>query len=322
MAAVTAAGSAATVLAVVSGGAAAALAAGPGVSLIRLRLGTPAWGDGSGRRRSRRLAPGVGLSVGPGVGPGLGPRPGLGVDRRGGAVDGPPDGSAGGHHGWLAAVACVMLASGLGGVAGAVVGVGVVGVARMVLLRRRRAVRRRSTETDVAEACVAMSAELTAGVAAHDALRHAGSSWPDLFGAAAGAVGLGGDPVRALRQSAARPGAGSLAAVAAGWQVSERTGAGLAEVLLGVADSLRAEAVVRREAASQLASVRATSRLLAALPVVTLLLFSAGDGGPVRFLVGDPVGLACLVLAAGLVAAGVFWVDRMSRQVTRSGWES
>lgn len=187
--------------------------------------------------------------------------------------------------------------------------------------RRRRVAQRRSREADVAEACVALSTELAAGLPVRLALDHVAAEWPELFGPAAARAALGGAPAAALRAAATRPGAGALGVVAAAWEVSERTGAALSALLLDVADSLRAEAQVRREAQAQLASVRATARILAVLPVATLALFSIDDGGPLRWLVGDAYGIACLALAAVLVALGLGWVDRMVRPVTRSVWD-
>lgn len=223
--------------------------------------------------------------------------------------------------------------TGLGGAAAAVVGfllagpVGAVGglasapAARWWLGRRRAVLVRRRREADVSEGCVALAGELASGVPAARALAAVAADWPELFGPAAGRAALGGDPASALRESAATPGAGALRAVAAAWEVSERTGAGLSAVLVATADSVRAEATVRREAQAQLASVRATSRLMVCLPVATLLLFSTGDGHAVGFLTGTAAGIGCLLLAALFVAAGLFWVDRVSRG-TRSVWES
>jgi tight adherence protein B len=91
-------------------------------------------------------------------------------------------------------------------------------------------------------------------------------------------------------------------------------------VLVAVADSLRADAAVRREAESQLAAVRATSWLLALLPVGTLLLLSGGGGAPLRFLTGSPYGLACLGTAAALVGLGLWWIDRLARSAVKSVW--
>lgn len=201
----------------------------------------------------------------------------------------------------------------------------VAGPRRMAAVARRRA-RRRSVHRgsdDVVEACLSLAAELRAGAPPPQALSVAADEWPGLFGPAAGRTSIGGDPVAALRETASSPGAGALRAVAAAWEVSERTGAGLSAALVAVADTLRSEAVVRREGAAALATVKATARLLALLPVGTLLLFSAGEGGaPVRFLLGDPYGICCLVVAGLLVGAGLTWVDRMSRRALRSAWHA
>ena len=222
-----------------------------------------------------------------------------------------------GVGGAVAAVVGFLLA----GPVGAVAGLGSGPLVRWWLDRRQAAQARRRREADVAEGCVALAGELASGVPAAGALAAVAAEWPELFGPAAGRAALGGDPAAALRDTSATPGAGALRAVAAAWEVSERTGAGLSAVLVATADSVRAEATVRREAQAQLASVRATSRLMACLPVATLLLFSAGDGDAVGFLTGTAAGIVCLLLAALFVAAGLFWVDRVSR-ATRSVWES
>lgn len=217
------------------------------------------------------------------------------------------------------------VAAGAGGLAlagpiGLAAGLLAVPLGRSWLSRRRKRQARRRRESDVAEGCVALAGELASGVPPAQAVNAVAAEWPELFGPAAGRSALGGDPAAALRATSALPGAGALRAVAAAWEVSERTGAALSSVLVAVADSVRAEATVRREADAQLASVRATARLMAGLPVATLLLFSAGDGDAVGFLSGTPLGLVCLIAAAVFVGAGLFWVDRVSRQ-TRSSWE-
>jgi tight adherence protein B len=63
-----------------------------------------------------------------------------------------------------------------------------------------------------------------------------------------------------------------------------------------------------------------TARLLAILPVGSLVLLSGGDLAVVRFLVDSPVGLACLGGAVVLVAAGLWWVDRLVRSATKPSW--
>jgi tight adherence protein B len=193
----------------------------------------------------------------------------------------------------------------------------------VVLWVRERARRRREEdqrEADVAEVCVALSAELKSGVPVGHALAAVGRDWPDLLGSAAARAAIGGDVVTALRDEASRPGAGALEAIAASWEVSARTGAPLSRVLMAVADSLRMAATVRREAESQLATAKTTARLMAVLPFGTLLLMSS-DGAAVEFLLTTPYGLVCLAGAGGFIAMGLWWVRRVTRSVLRPAWE-
>jgi tight adherence protein B len=185
---------------------------------------------------------------------------------------------------------------------------------RMVAARRGR-----EYESTVAEACIALAADLRSGLHPRQALQVAAAEWPSLFGQAAGRADVGGDVAPALRAVAGASGS-AMSAVAAGWQVSERTGAALAVVLTAVADALRADAAARREADAQLSTVRVTARLLAILPVGSLVLLSGGNLAVVRFLVDSPVGLACLGGALVLVAAGLWWVDRLVRSATKPSW--
>ena len=143
-------------------------------------------------------------------------------------------------------------------------------------------------EAEVVEACLALAAELQAGAPAPRAIAAVADDWPELFGPAAGRAATGGDVAAALREAAAAPGAASLRAVAAAWEVTDRTGAPLSRVVVAVADSLRTDAAVRREASTQLATVRATARILAILPFGPLLLPSGGDGAAVPLAVLRP----------------------------------
>jgi tight adherence protein B len=179
--------------------------------------------------------------------------------------------------------------------------------------------RARDRERVVCAACLALTAELRSGAHPLHALRMAATEWPDPFAAAMRQAEIGGDVAAALR-AAAGPGRSALHAVAAGWQVSERTGAALADVLTAVGDSLRADAAARREADAQLATVRVTARLLAVLPVVSLVLLTGGNLEAVRFLVGTSAGVACLAIAVALVGAGLWWVDRLARSATKPSW--
>ncbi|AYY11748.1 hypothetical protein EF847_02405 [Actinobacteria bacterium YIM 96077] len=187
---------------------------------------------------------------------------------------------------------------------------------------KRRTLRsaRRRREADVAAACLTLSSELRAGRPLEQAMTTIGDEWPALFADAAARVGMGGDPTEALRAASAQPGAQQLAAVAAALHVSATTGAKPSMVLISAADAVRAEIAMRHEADTQLATVRATSQLLALLPVGTLVLFSAGDSAATEFLVRHPVGVACLVVALLGIATGLAWVEHISKAAVRTPW--
>lgn len=183
--------------------------------------------------------------------------------------------------------------------------------------RARDARRAAATGSRVVELCDALQAELAAGQTADRALDRAAVEWA-FVGPVARAATSGGAIVGALRVLAAEPGAGALRLVAAAWQVSHRTGHGLADALGRVAEDLRAAEQTRRVVAGELASARATARLLAGLPLVALAMGAGAGAAPWSFLFGHPAGLICLAVGLGLGYAGLAWVDALARDVDRS----
>lgn len=185
------------------------------------------------------------------------------------------------------------------------------------LLRARRRDREAlATAASVAEACQVLAVELRAGVPPGRALERVAVTWPPCAGVA-GAHRVGSDVPGAWRALAERPGAAGLRRVAAAWQVSARTGQGLAAAVDRVAGELRRDRETRRTVEGELASARSTARLVAALPVFALLLGSGGGADPVGFLLGTPAGLSCLAAGLGLGAAGLAWIERLARDVVR-----
>lgn len=186
---------------------------------------------------------------------------------------------------------------------------------RLLAVRAERRVAE-ATARRVLETCELLAAEVTAGQPPAGSLARAAADWSAL-GPVAEAGALGGDVPRAMRELASRPGAAELRLVAAAWTVAHRTGAGLADALGRVATAIRADRATRRVVESELASARATARLIAALPLLVLLLGSGSGAASWRFLVATPVGTACLAGGLALGLLGLWWIERIADGVTR-----
>lgn len=181
--------------------------------------------------------------------------------------------------------------------------------------RRRRA---DATAAAVLETCEVLAAELRAGRPPGAALATASEQWPPL-GPVAEAFGLGADVPAALRRLAgSRRGAHDLRLLAGAWEVAHQSGAGLADALDRTARGIRTRRRTRRLVESELASARATSRLVALLPVAVLLTGSGAGGDPWAFLLGTPVGLGCLVAGLSLIAAGLVWIESIADRAAPS----
>lgn len=221
--------------------------------------------------------------------------------------------------GWIAGLG---LLAGVGGLArlplvspprlvlGGTVAAVAVFVARQVRAARdRRQVMRRRGE--VVELLVLMAAELRAGVLPGRTVTGLAGDFPVLLPAARAAE-LGGDVGSALREAAQQPGHGLLGDLAGAWQVAERSGAPLADVLARLAGAARIERDIAREAEAGVAPARATGRLMAVLPVVGLLLGAGMGGNPVVILTGTWIGVSCLAAGCALACLGMAWIERIA----------
>ena len=195
-------------------------------------------------------------------------------------------------------------------------GAGLLAMGGLLVARRRRRWEARRRQAGLLEACGVLSSELTAGQPPATALGRAVRVCPDLEPVLRGHH-LGADVPDAWRALARRPGAHDALVLAAAWQVSHRSGRGLGEALARVADGLRGAAATRRVVESELASARATARLLAALPVVALVVGGGAVPGssPWAFLIGTPVGVGCLVGGLGLGFLGLWWIEAIADDV-------
>lgn len=188
------------------------------------------------------------------------------------------------------------------------------GVAVGARIRSRRtrdaaaAAARRQRVVDFSEA---LCGELVAGRPVVAALERAVQAWPEAEPAAR-AARLGADVPAALRALGTRPGAEGVARLAAAWQLTATSGAGLAGAARRVLLTARARQATERLVAAEVASARATARLVCGLPVLVLLAAQGVGARPWVFLTGHPVGLACLALGLFLSWLGLTWIDRIA----------
>lgn len=189
---------------------------------------------------------------------------------------------------------------------------------RKLLIRPNPARRADAWRSASIELCQALSAELSAGRTPGEALTRAMAAVdfpdPDLLRPILAAARDGGDVSGALTTAAPARGGEGLRQLAACWNVSITVGAGLAALVERVASTLRTSQAHRQDVAAQLAGPRTTARLLAALPVLGLLMAAALNMHPLDFLLGSAPGLACLLTGTALNACGLWWTNRMSNQ--------
>ena len=187
-------------------------------------------------------------------------------------------------------------------------------VARLITQHRgrRSALRARA---DVAQACTVLASYLRVGQVPSAALAIAAADWQVLReGHQAGT--LGGDVVEVWRLQSRRAGHSGLLELARAWHVSIETGAPMSATLDQVAASLAADQALTGVIDSELATARATSKVMAALPACGLGIGYLLGGDPGRWLLAGPSGWACLLVGVLLACAGVLWIEALARQAS------
>jgi tight adherence protein B len=217
-----------------------------------------------------------------------------------------------------------MAAAPLGGVGGAIAAAT---VSALVVLRWRAATRRLRVTVQLAELVDALGllvADLRVGAHPASAAAAAASSgdgavYRILESVAAGARLGARVPVLLLQHAAEEPGiADGLARLASAWELAERHGMGLAELVDAVRADLDARLRIGGELRAQLAGPRATAAVLAGLPMLGVVLGEGVGADPLRVLVDTGVGQMLLVVGTALVCAGTAWSDRIMAGAART----
>ena len=130
-------------------------------------------------------------------------------------------------------------------------------------------------------------------------------------------------PIRRMLARRQRPARGSDAEtwrdIAAAWRVATTVGAPLAESLRGLATALRDAREAADDVRVALAEPAATARLMAWLPLVAVGLGAVLGFDTFGVLLGQPLGIACLLAGAVLIVAAQRWSSRLVRRAQAGG---
>lgn len=209
------------------------------------------------------------------------------------------------------------------GVGGCCAGVALAGLGRWYWRTRRELRRSLEHTADFANGVRLFVTELRAG--AHPATAAAGvaaeavTGVAEVFGELAAAGRLGGDVSTVLSDSdrvsvQLRAPVGRFAR---SWELAERHGIALAELLDAVRRDLEHRVAFIRDVESKMAGPRATAAVLAGLPVLGLLLGQAVGAAPLAVLTGGSFGQVLLVVGVGLLCGGLVWTVRLTGAVVR-----
>lgn len=183
--------------------------------------------------------------------------------------------------------------------------------------RRRRGERQRRRDTDALLAGLSvMIAELSVGappvhacsVAARELAASGGetSGVATYFSAMTARAELGG------RISVADEGSIEENRVAVAWQIADRHGLPLVDLLTSVRTDLLARRQFAERTRASLAGPRATAAVLAGLPLLGVLLGQLMGADPLAVLLGTGWGGALLVIGTTLAAGGLVWSETIT----------
>lgn len=194
----------------------------------------------------------------------------------------------------------------------------VLGTATIRMRRVRQDRRHRSECGHLLAALESVIGELRVGahpsVAAQAAAEEVAGIAAQVFAVGSARGRLGGSGADGLRC----PGsviAVELDRVADAWQVAERYGLALAELLTAARTDLAGRIRFRNRTDAALAGARATAAVLAGLPALGIALGQLMGAEPLRVLFASAAGAYLLPLGTVLACAGLLWADAITRKV-------
>ncbi|MGW5514820.1 type II secretion system F family protein [Nocardia africana] len=186
--------------------------------------------------------------------------------------------------------------------------------------RKRREERRHDDECrKLLEGLEVVIGELRTGAhpsaAAAAAAAEIGGAVGAAFAVSAARARLGGSSADGLRDRSCAV-TSELDRVADAWEVAERHGLALAELLSAARDDLAGRMRFSERTTAALAGARASAAVLAGLPLLGIALGQLMGAHPLQVLMSPGVGTLVLPLGAGLIGVGLLWADAITRRVS------
>ena len=171
----------------------------------------------------------------------------------------------------------------------------------------------------LAEALRTLVAGLRAGAhpatAAEAAATDAQPQTVDTMRAMAAAARLDGDMATALAGARSPALAAALTRVAKAWQLAQRHGLPLADVLDAVRRDLEQRARFARQVLARMTGPKSSAAALSLLPVLGIGMGEAIGASPLRMLSSTSLGQVLLLAGVTLLCTGVLWSGRITSQV-------
>lgn len=185
-----------------------------------------------------------------------------------------------------------------------------------IAMRRRIATRSARAAAQMPEVIASLAAPVRAGASLPQAFAAAAEeAEPPLADALARTTRDldNGVPIdEAIARFTARAAIPEAVLVGRAMRVARQAGGELARVLDEVAETLKDRERLARELRAATSQARASAMVVAALPVVFLLLMSAGAGDQAHLLFGEPIGWLLLGIGGALEGAGILWIRRLT----------